>query len=246
MADKIEVYLEEQRKLQRERFVNDPSAAFKLNVHFPTVSEIAKKLAPEDKILQLAADVHDYGRIPQIEMTGMFNDGYPGSCTHDHHVIGYHRFFADMYELLQEEYAARRQDLEQIASAILLHGLKGRAFEKEFLALDARTAGIVDTVSMIDDVANGTQCAGYLLRECEERAKAVSKGGFIPDENAELRTVTPRVMELFRQKVRFNRNAECETYPDYVLFGASLAIHSLEDPETRGIATEIMARPITV
>ena len=95
-----------------------------------------------------------------------------------------------------------------------------------FAALDPDAARIVDLVSTIDDVANGTQCVGYLLRECQEQAKNVSKGGYIPDENAHLTTVSPRVMQLLVECTSFNRNAECKTYPDYVLFGMFLALRN--------------------
>lgn len=231
-----------------------PDAAFKLNVHFPTVTAIAERLYPEDFVLHTAADLHDCGRIPQLLMTGSFNDGAIGSET-DHRVIDYKMFHQEMKKFLVEsglisdeefDQNAERGFLGRIGQSILLHGLRGKVPDKVFdgLYLDAEL--MVDKVSLIDDVVNGTQCAGYLLRECQEQAKNVSKGGFIPDENADLRTVSPKVMQLFAESEAFNRNAECKTYPDYVLFGAFLATRSLKSYKTRAEAYAAMQQPITV
>ena len=125
--------------------------------------------------------------------------------------------------------------------------MRGKAFAEEFAELDEKfpqIAEIVDKVSVIDDIANGSQCINYLFRERQEQAKNVSKGGFIPDENAERRDVTPHVMELFREATSFNRNAECKTYPDYYLFGAFLAARNLKNPKTRALTIEAMKMPI--
>lgn len=243
MINTIRMFLDEQRKTQIERYQDNPDAMFKLTVHFPTVTQVAEKLAPDDPVLQAAADFHDYGRMPQLDLTGSFNDGVLWSPT-DHHSIGYKQFKSDMSHILRVD-EVEAEVLQQIANAILLHGLRGRAFPQEFARLDQRAKEVVDFVSLIDDVANGTQCAGYMLRECQEQAKNQSKGGFIPDANAQLRTVSPRVMHFFRKGVSFDRK-ECQTYPDYALFGASLAIRSLDDPHTRSIALEIMSREIAV
>lgn len=231
-----------------------PDAAFKLNVHFPTVTSVAERMFPDDYVLQAAADFHDYGRIPQLVTTGSFNDGSFGSAK-DHHVIGRDLFYHDMKNVLvnsglmssvEFDFSMRAGFLHRISQAILLHGLRGKAFEAEFMMLDTETERIVDLVSMIDDVANGTQCAGYLLRECQEQAKNVSMGGFIPDENAELRTVSQNVIRLFAESQVFDRNAECQTYADYVIFGAFLATRSLKNSETRIIARAAMEQPVQV
>lgn len=246
-------YLGELRVAQRHE-VSGADAAFKLDVHFPTVTAVAKRLFPDDYVLQTAADFHDYGRIPQLVATGSFNDGVLGSAQ-DHHVIGQQAFVHDMNTRLLKSGLMSKTEfddafahgfLNQISQAILLHGLRGKAFDEAFAALDPDAARIVDLVSTIDDVANGTQCVGYLLRECQEQAKNVSKGGYIPDENAHLTTVSPRVMQLLVECTSFNRNAECKTYPDYVLFGMFLALRNLKNPQTRDVTHAVMEEPVTI
>ncbi len=230
-----------------ERHAGDPDLEFKLRVHIPTVTEVAKQLYPEDILLQTAAFCHDYGRIAQFERYGTFSDGRLGG-QQDHHLIGYECFRADMQTEVDFTcyHSISVMAMYYIKNAILLHGLRGKAFGAEFADLDAEANRLIDAISLIDDIANGTQCAGYLLRECEEQVKNTSVGGFIPDEDAGRKTVTPQVMALLRQSKTFNRNAECKTYPDYVIFGAFLATRSLKNPQTREITKRTMELPITV
>ena len=245
-------YCENLENEQRREFADQPDMLSKLNVHFPTVWHIAKQMAPEDTTLHLAARFHDYGRAIQFRRSGTFNDGRLGSET-DHHVIGAQAFLEDTSEILSD--VAPEMALEEskssgvlfaVRSAILLHGMRGKAFPEEFTEIDRHpeVAEIVDRVSVIDDIANGTQCVNYLLREGQEQAKNVSKGGFIPDENADSHEVTPHVMELCREATSFNRNADCKSYPDYYLFGAFLAARNLKNPKTRDLTREAMKMPI--
>lgn len=240
---------------QRMEFKDHLDMLFKLNVHYPQVYVIAKQLAPHDKTLQLAAAYHDWGRAIQFRNHGNFNDHAIGS-DFDHHVIGYLDFLKIAPKVLDEKIPMPVIEnsmqpggmLHAVGMAILLHGLRGKAFEKEFALLEChpKAKNIVDTVSTIDDIANGTQCVGYLLREGQGRQKNVSRGGFIPDENEDLTTVSPRVMELFRRSETFNRNVECKTYPDYYVFGCFLATRALKNPQTREIAQRLLSEPISV
>ena len=253
IIDSLDSYCENVEQEQRREFANQPDMLSKLNVHFPTVWHIAKRMDPEDTTLHLAARFHDYGRAIQFRGSGTFNDGAFGSET-DHHAIGAQAFFEDAPKVLAgvvPEMAIADSKasgvLFAVGSAIKLHGMRGKAFAEDFAALDAEhpeVAEIVEKVSVIDDIANGTQCVNYLLREGQERVKNVSRGGFIPDENADSRDVTPHVMELFREATSFNRNAECKTYPDYYLFGAFLAARNLKNPKTRELTLEAMDMPI--
>lgn len=254
MCEKLTHKLLDDHELQRLEFADNPDMLFKLNVHFPSVYHVAKTIAPDDEVVHLAALYHDYGRVFQYRRNGDFNDRGKGS-DEDHHVVGYRHFLEDASSLLERKGVASKIAIEEsksagliyrVSQAILLHGLRGKAFEERFASLDPETARVVDIVSQIDDIANGTQCVGYLLREGQEHAKNVSNGGFIPDENEGSRAVSPKVMDLFRASDSFDRNAECKTYPDYYLFGAFLATRSLKNPETREITKEMMSLPITV
>lgn len=253
IIERLNDYCEDLENEQRREFADQPDMLSKLNVHFPTVWHVAKLMDPEDTTLHLAARFHDYGRAPQFRSSGLFNDGKLGSDT-DHHVIGARAFEEDAPRILAgvvPEMALTESEqsgvLQAVHAAILLHGMRGKAFAEEFAELDEKypqIAEIVDKVSVIDDIANGSQCINYLFRERQEQAKNVSKGGFIPDENADRRDVTPHVMELFREATSFNRNAECKTYPDYYLFGAFLAARNLKNPKTRALTIEAMKMPI--
>ena len=265
-AEKKEFYQPEMEKvlmenfyedsdLQRVEFANDQDMLFKLNCHYPQVYAISQKIAPEDEVLQLAAAYHDYGRAFQYREQGDFNDCGIGS-DRDHHVVGYKKFLEDAPKLLNQKVPEMAISdsfepggvLYTIGKTILLHGLRDKAFEDEFAELSnyPEAEKIVDTVSMIDDIANGTQCVGYLLREGQERKKNVSVGGFIPDENENLRNVSPKVMDLFRESESFNRNDECQTYPDYYVFGCFLATRNLKNPETREITKNLLEQPISI
>lgn len=245
----------ESSDLQRVEFAGDQDMLFKLNCHYPQVYAIAQKIAPDNKVLQLAAAYHDYGRAFQYREQGDFNDCGIGS-EYDHHVVGYNKFLEDAPKLLSKELPemAIRDSLKPggvlytVSRTILLHGLRGKAFEAEFAELSdyPEAEEAVDAVSLIDDIANGTQCVGYLLREGQERKKNVSAGGFIPDENQDLKTVSPKVMELFRESESFNRNAECKTYPDYYIFGCFLATRNLKNPATREITKSLIEQPISI
>lgn len=245
----------EDSDLQRVEFAGDQDMLFKLNRHYPQVYAISQKIAPDNKVLQMAAAYHDYGRSFQYREQGNFNDCGVGS-EYDHHVVGYKKFLEDAPKLLNQEVPDMAISdsfepggvLYTIGKTILLHGLRDKAFEDEFAELSnyPEAEKIVDMVGMIDDVANGTQCVGYLLREGQERKKNVSAGGFIPDENEDLRTVSPKVMDLFRESELFNRNAECKTYPDYYVFGCFLATRNLKNPATREITKGLLEQPISV
>lgn len=245
----------EDSDLQRVEFAGDQDMLFKLNCHYPQVYAISQKIAPDNKVLQMAAAYHDYGRFFQYREQGNFNDCGIGS-EYDHHVVGYKKFLEDAPKLLNQEVPDMAISdsfepggvLYTIGRTILLHGLRGKAFENEFAELSnyPEAEKVVDTVGMIDDIANGTQCVGYLLREGQERKKNVSVGGFIPDENEDLRTVSPKVMDLFRESESFNRNAECKTYPDYYIFGCFLATRNLKNPETREITKNLLEQPISI
>lgn len=170
----------EDLNLQRLEFAGDQDMLFKLNYHYPQVYSVAQKIAPEDKVLQLAVAYHDYGRVFQYREQGDFNDCGIGS-EHDHHVVGYKKFLEDAPKLLNQKVPEMAISdsfepggvLYTIGRTILLHGLRGKAFENEFAELSnyPEAEKIVDTVGMIDDIANGTQCVGYLLREGQERKK---------------------------------------------------------------------------
>ena len=254
ICEKLSNFLLDKQEQERLEFANNPDMLFKLNVHFPSVYNVSKKVAPGDEIVHLAALYHDYGRVIQYRKHGDFNDRGVGS-DEDHHVVGYKHFLQDIPMIFGDAKDipsfAINEDMYQGAiykasKAILLHGLKGKAFDDEFANLDEDTSRVVEIVSQIDDIANGTQCVEYILRESQEHAKNASRGGFIPDENQDLRTVTPKVMDLFRESTSFNRNAECKTYPDYCIFGAFLATRSLKNPATHDITHEMMSVPTTV
>ena len=254
ICEELITHLLTEHESQRLQFKESPDVCYKLNVHFPSVYEISKRIAPEDFITQTAALYHDYGRIPQFELKGDFNDGTLGS-EQDHHVIGYHAFLEDAPKILEScsdftpliiNDSAKSGAISIIAKTIKLHGLRGKAFPEDFQNLTEEEARAVDLVSQIDDIANGVQCVGYLLREGQEQKKNQSNGGFIPDENATSKKVSPKVMELFRESTAFNRNAECKTYPDYYLFGAFLATRSLKNPATRELTKELMSLPTSV
>ena len=253
IIDSLNNYCENLENEQRREFADQPDMLSKLNVHFPTVWHVAKQMDPENKTLHLAARFHDYGRAVQFRKSGTFNDGTLGS-EFDHHVLGEQAFTDDALAVLAGAVpemalveSERSGVLLAVQSTIKLHGMKGKAFSEDFAELEAKhpeIAEIVDKVSVIDDIANGTQCVNYLLREGQEWAKNVSKGGFIPDENATSKDVTPHVMELLRDATSFNRNAECKTYPDYYLFGAFLAARNLKNPKTRDLTLEAMNMPV--
>ena len=97
-----------------------------------------------------------------------------------------------------------------------------------------------------DNAHFAAQPSSPYLGEGQERKKNVSVGGFIPDENEDLRTVSPKVMDLFRESESFNRNAECKTYPDYYIFGCFLATRNLKNPETREITKNLLEQPISI
>ena len=253
ICERLSKYLLDKHEQQRREFADDPDMLFKLNVHFPTVYCVAQKIAPDNETIQLAALYHDYGRVIQFKKNGNFNNHEVGS-SEDHHVAGYKQFLKDIPEIFKNEDIppfAIQKSLEsgtiyKISKTILLHGLNGKAFDEEFAKLDDETNHVVEIISQIDDIANGTQCVEYLLKEAQEHAKNVSHGGFIPDENENLKIVSPRVMELFRKNIPFDRNAECKTYADYCIFGASLATRSLKNPTTYNITREMVSVPTVV
>lgn len=254
ICETLTSHLLEKFESDRLKYKESPDVSYKLNVHFPSVYEISKKMAPDDIVVQTAALYHDYGRVPQFEQKGDFNDGALGS-EQDHHVIGYKAFLEDVPRILGSNpdlspliVSGNSQSgaIRTIAQTIKLHGLRGKAFAEDFEALNEQESRAVDLVSQIDDIANGVQCVGYLLREGQEQKKNQSNGGFIPDENVSSRAVSPKVMELFRESTTFNRNAECKTYPDYYIFGAFLATRSLKNPATHELTKELMSLPTSV
>lgn len=239
---------------QLVEFGDEEAMKFKLLHHIPAVKNAATLLAPDDKLLQVAAALHDYGRANQYRNFGNFNDGVHGS-EHDHHELGYQAFLIDVEPEIRNAGISEAEFSESlkpggtthgVAAAIRLHGMRNIAFDEHFQELDEATSRLVDDVSLLDDLANVALSPTFLLREAEEQAKNASKGGFIPDENAFLTTVSPEVMEYFEKKEKFNREKVCKTYPDYCVFWAILAARQLTDPRTKPIVSKLMSRPVDV
>lgn len=251
---RIEGFTEETLKQQSTELGDEEAMKFKLLHHVPAVKNAAAMLAPDDRVLQVAAALHDYGRADQYRKFGNFNDGVHGS-EHDHHELGYQGFLRDIEPEIRNAGITEAELAEslkpggvtyRVAAAIRLHGMRGIAFDEHFQELDEETSRLVDDVSLLDDLANVALCPTFLLREIEEQVKNVSKNGFIPDENAKLTTVSPEIMEYFKQKERFNRDKLCKTYPDYCTFWAILAARQLTDPRTKHIISTLMSYPVDV
>ena len=254
ICERLTDYLLDEYEKERHEFADNPDMLYKLNVHFPAVYDVAKKIAPDDEVIQLAALYHDYGRVIQFRKNGDFNDRGAGS-SEDHHVLGYEKFLLDAPRIIEDDEripllaiqeSVKSGVIHKVSKAILLHGLRGIVFNEEFAKLDNEAKNVVDVISQIDDIANGTQCVGYLLRESQEHSKNVSRGGFIPDENEDLKTVSPKVMECFRKCIDFDYYRDCKTYADYCISGAFLAIRNLKNPATHDITREMMSQPTTV
>lgn len=247
----IRYYLVELKKLGEEYYKDDLNMQFKLTKHVPGMYELCKELHPYNLLLQAATLYHDYGRVKQYNRTGAFNDGTLGSPETDHHRIGNDEFSKDVYAILagvmpRTEIDQSLEDgiLYQIRHAMLLHGLQGKALDDVFGRLDPDTQEIVKMVGLYDDVANGMQCVGYLLREFQEDFKSVARGGFVVDSHS--KEISPGVLDLLREANQFNRNEVCKTYADYFIFAAFLAARALKNPKTREIACGMMRRPAEV
>lgn len=237
----------------QEHRPHHPDLVLKLDQHIPAVAECAKIFDPNDTTLHLAAGYHDFGRIEQFERFRSFADGRFGSET-DHHEIGYRSFIKRSTAILMDgsglsatEYLHCLYEtglVYQISQVIHLHGLRGYAFQDEFEQLDARTSDLVDKVSLLDDLVNGAQCASYILMEAQQHAKDCSMGGFIPDENATSTEAT--VMKKFLADEKFDRNIECSTYPDYLLYNMAAITRALKGDRTRVLIKTLLNRPLAV
>lgn len=102
----------------------------------------------------------------------------------------------------------------------------------------------MDKVSLFDDLVNGAQCASYILMEAQKHAKDCSMGGFIPDANATSTEAT--VMKKFLADEKFDRNTECATYPDYLLYNMTAITRALKSDRTRTLIKMLLNRPLTV
>lgn len=216
----IEGFLEKNKKIYSENTVVQEKIE-----HIAKVSILARKLYPDNKLIEIAAKFHDIGRFKQFEAVGKFDDNLKS-----HTEIG--NTFID--EEIKNGNLEDSYELQIIKKVVLLHGKI--EYLKNEVELTSEEKNVINIVTRLDMLENG--CIGavsYLEREVYEDAKNYIKN----NQSKNQFEVSPIVWEYYLKGQKFDKIKHCKTYADYILYAAVLAIENLKS-ENREIAIAVM------
>jgi len=199
---------------QREEFAGNFDMECELD-KAKLLSEIAKKVYPNNVKVYVAAFLCNIGRGNEYKMTGGFN----GKGEFDYREIGP----AILDKLwIQNGGDMLSRDYQQVRNAVEFHGGKT---VPEWIA--AKDMDIINAVSVVYSIVQGGTVWKLIYREQQIHARSTERGGFIPKENQWSKEITPALLKIFKAGKTFNIE-ECKTYPDYFLYYACIVMCNLK------------------
>ncbi|MBQ8298705.1 MAG: HD domain-containing protein [Clostridia bacterium] len=230
MTDKLELVRKYHEENALERlFVGSKELEIKL-MHICGMADIAMEIASvykanfDRELLKLCALHHDDGRVLQYKYLGNFNDR----------------------ELSHNELGAMALNQWCIKNKITpdsaIHVLRDVMMYHGRLALcECRVTWesrpYIEIISDADDIENGCIGAvGYLLNECRTDAK-----GYNTTHPEHFGKIKPELWAFYELGQWFDKMKYCESYAEYVLFAATLAMKSIK--KYGWIAKKAMLKP---
>lgn len=194
--------------------------------HVKNVVSMGMKLVTPEMNPELASiclQLHDIGRSVQWTNIGAFNDGKMN-----------HRYIAlQMIEqFVRQEKCEMSSDWRVLIDVVQFHGVPhmwGLVHEDSM--------PYVKMVSKADNIENG--CCGALGYLEDEKSRD-DKGYVKVSPDRDQRDCKPYLLDYLERGQKFNKMTECETYAEYFVFAAMLAVNACLDPETEAIAKEAM------
>ena len=184
--------------------------------HIKNVITLSRTLADylhsdlDRNFLDICSEHHDDGRVNQYELLGKFWD-----TKISHNSLGIDRFNKF---LIDEGDFTVDTSLEIFRDVILYHG------RMKLANLSPESKKYVEIVTAADDFENVCSCISYLLKEVETDAK-----GYISNNpQADQTFVSDFVFEHFKNGEKFDKIKYCNTYAEYILFVATLAIDCIK------------------
>ncbi len=176
------------------------------------------------ELVQILARLHDLGRSIQWEATKSFNDRLVN-----------HRYLGQQ---LIEQYIRDNQveitpDWMILMDVIAYHGIKHMWDFASPLSLP-----YLEIISDADDIENG--CTGALSYLEDEKARD-DKGYIAINPEKDQRDCKPELLGYLERGEKFNKATLCETYAEYFVFAATLAVNSCI--QHGDIAKKAMAMP---
>jgi len=221
---KLENLIDNFIKEQSKKYKNQTMLQRKIN-HIKRTASIAEENFENNYILKIAMKFHDIGRFKQYDLIGSFNDK-----VFNHYILG----IETINEYITTEDFKNTKELEMIKAVILYHS--GVKYIPPNIELDCKTLELIDLAQRIDALDNG--CMGaliYIEEECLNDSKKYKKN----NPNMDMKTISNDVLKFYLKGETFDKLTYCNTYADYILFAASLAIQSLKGAD-KIIAKQIM------
>ena len=231
MTDKLElvqVYHEE--NALEHLFVGSKELEIKL-MHILGMADIAMEIASVSKaainfeLLKLCALHHDDGRVLQYKYLGNFNDR---ELSHN-----------ELGAMMLDQWCIRKNftadsSIHLLRAVMMFHG-RPALVGKDGVPAVARQ--YIEIISDADDIENGCIGAvGYLLNECRTDAK-----GYNTTHPEHFGKIKPELWAFYEQGQWFDKMKYCESYAEYVLFAATLAMKSIV--KYGNIAKKAMLKP---
>ena len=105
--------------------------------------------------------------------------------------------------------------------------------------VDEMSQPYVVMVSKADNIENG--CNGALGNLEDEKARD-DKGYVANNPNKDQRECKSHLLDYLERGQKFNKMLECETYGEYFVFAAMLAVNACLDEQTSTLAKEAMTQ----
>lgn len=219
----LENYIDAYIETMKNKYIKIPAIQDKIE-HIKRATLLVEKIAPKNKLAQVATKYHDIGRFMQYELLGNFDDNIIS-----HHTLGENIIIKEIIK----GNLIKSYELDVIRLVVMYHGMD--KYIPLITNLDSNTQKIIDIVSRVDGIENGCIGAlGYLERECKEDAKNYKKN----NPTLDMKKVSKDVFNFYLNGEKFDKIKYCKTYADYILFASTLAITALK--KDRKVAKEAL------
>lgn len=217
MADNFDIVRNYHAESPIERlFVGSKELEIKL-MHILGMTDIAIEIAKTKdeplniELLKLCALHHDDGRVLQYKYLGNFNDR---ELAHN-----------ELGAMMLDQWCIRKNvvadgPVHLLRAVMMFHGRPNLIGE---FGVPNAAQRYIEIISDADDIENGCIGAvGYLLNECRTDAK-----GYNATHPEHFGKIKPELWVFYENGQWFDKMKYCESYAEYVLFAATLAMKSI-------------------
>ena len=177
----------------------------------------------DDELLEIVLKLHDIGRSIQWKVQKSFDDR-----TLNHRFLGLQM----IAQYIRDEKVEVTPDWIILNDVCQYHGLPNMYGFAHEMSLP-----YIKIVSLADDIENGCNGAlGYL----EDEKERDDKKYIASNPNRDQRDCKPELLEFLEKGQKFDKMKLCETYAEYFVFAAMLAVNCCLNPVSGDIAKMAM------